>query len=321
VITVNKKKRALFLTLLVPALLFLLSGESGAHVDMLNLSHNTPSHLVATVGRDACIAAVNTIRGINSKMADSIGLTAQGCRDAANSTSQSLQEAEQGVGGAAQEAIDCVSDPVGCIEQLAEESGVTDPNLTKKATLSGNISIDTGPVSMPEILASTGVQVVDMDASGVSIACRGIVEGWWRSIGVAEWAASITSGGGYALVVPACGPITYTVAPSNYLFTWSPPTRTVTVGAGGGSSSGGGGGGSISAGNMQRMEATGGAVQMQQQQSGSASGGSSGSSGRSSSGGARGSVNSAGKKQQSGGASGGAGTSGGQKRYYRSGRQ
>ncbi len=230
----NKKKGALFLTWLVSALLFLLPGESGAHVDLLNLSHNSPSHLVSTVGLQACLDAVNTVRNINSDIADNIGLTAQGCRDAANSMSQTAREAEQVVQDRAQDVLDCASDPVGCAEEIAADLGVDDPNLGKMAILTGNVSFETGGLLFSDF-GITNVNITDIDDSKVSAACKAFIALPWSRGG----ALTLTTGGSYRLVVPACGPITYTLKPSNPLFTWNPPTRTVTVGAGNAVSSSG----------------------------------------------------------------------------------
>ncbi len=293
----NKKKRVLFLTWLVPALLCLLPGESGAHVDLnpFNLSHNSPSHLVSTVGLDACIQAVNTIRGIDSKLADSIGLTAQGCRDAANSMSRTAKEAEQVVQDTVEDAIDCASDPVGCAEKIAADLGVDDPNLGKMAILTGNVTFKTGGL----LFSDFGVTNLNIDAddSRVSAACKAFIAAFpWPRGG----ALTLTTGGSYRLVVPACGAIIYTLKPTNPLFTWNPPTRTVTVGAGGGSSTSGGSGSSISTGNMQQMETTGegGAQIMMRQQMIKQQ-------------------NDQRDQQQESGSSGGSGKSGGQP-YYRS---
>lgn len=145
---------------------------------------------------------------------------------ACNNAKTNVERAAAGASETVQSGIACVSDPVACIERLADEAGVLDPKLSHIAILSGNISYETGGL----IFSDFGITTVRLDynATNASVACRGVVGGWYTAVGIAQQNLSIA--GAYRFTVPACGPIVYTLTPENPLFTWTPANRTVTVG-------------------------------------------------------------------------------------------
>ena len=146
------------------------------------------------------------------------------CNNARDTAKGVAQGAEETLG----DALVCSADPVRCIENLARKTGADDPALTKVAILSGTVSYDTGGL----IFSDSGVTTVSVgyDASKVSDACRALVVGWFGLLGDVQQGLSAL-GGAYSFRVPACGPITYTLTPTNPLFTWTPASRVVTVGS------------------------------------------------------------------------------------------
>ena len=136
---------------------------------------------------------------------------------------------------AGQDAWTCMStDPIACANDFLASTGVTDPNLTKVAMLTGQAHFDMGIDSLPDELKDAGITRILLTKAPLVIdgsdLCKTLVRGWYA--GTTTLGALAVSGpdGRWLAAVPACGKITYTLQPENAAFNWTPGERVVTLG-------------------------------------------------------------------------------------------
>ena len=218
--------------------------------------HQSLSHIIETEGLRGCLSIVQTF----GDLARGLGITEESCREAARGTAEAVREGEEAfeemgeavreTGEAAIETIEDIAsrcfnpdgtpkDPVTCASALAEmmgegiEAGMSElEGIMTFAELRGNITMETGG-GLTSLVGTTTIGITNIVYEDVSDACRNFVEAWRLASNITQ-IATLTTGGPYSILVPACGRITYTIAPTNPLFSWDPPTRSVTVGGGGG---------------------------------------------------------------------------------------
>ncbi len=227
----SKKKRALQLwKWIIPVLLLLLPVRIEAHF-MINICNILDYDLLTESGRNAYADCQNEPVRHNTlqHLADTAwnkckNLFGEAQCNSARATVDTTVETGRQTG---QSVLNCVSDPLGCAQDVIDNLGLTDPNLGKMAILTGNIRFETGGLLFSDFGLTT-IDISNIDDTKVSDACKAFIALWDRTL--EDDLLTVTTGGPYRIVVPACGSITYTIKPTNSLFTWNPPTHNVTVG-------------------------------------------------------------------------------------------